>query len=286
MKKVLVLSGGGSHGAYQVGVLKRLIETGKSWDVIAGVSVGALNGTYLAMRNKAEIARGMEELESIWLSIRGTEDVIKPWLPGFLNYFPAYFKGSLKSTKPLLKLIQSKFDGEALKNSDVDLRVGTVALCEGKFHTIKKDAPNLPLWILASSTMPVVMPPVELDGDKWVDGGVRNQTPLVSIMDVVRDCERKGECVEVDVVLTGPTHDEILVEQPKNVDNLLQVALRCAQIAIDEIYLTDLEIIKGVGHVTIYEPSKPLLVDPMEFPPAAIRTMIQTGYEETVKKLR
>lgn len=285
MKRVLVLSGGGSHGAYQVGVLKRLIEIGKFWDVIAGVSVGALNGTYLAMHNKKDIRVGMAELESIWLGIKGTEDVIKPWAPWIFNYIPAYFKGSLKSTKPLLKIIQSKFNEPALLNSDVDMRVGTVALCDGKFHTIKKDTENFPLWILASSAMPVVMPPVELQGDKWVDGGVRNQTPLTSIMDVVRGCAERGETVEVDVILTGPTHDEILTEKPENVKNLMQIALRCAQIAIDEIYLTDLEVLKGMANVTVYEPSKPLLTDSMEFPPVSIRSMIQAGYMETIEHL-
>lgn len=284
MKRILVLSGGGSHGAYQVGVLKRLIEVGKSWDVIAGVSVGALNGTYLAMHNKQDIRAGIAELESIWLGIKGTEDVIKPWAPWIFNYIPAYFIGALNSTKPLLKIIQSKFNEEALRASDVDMRVGTVALCDGKFHTIKKDVKDFHLWVLASSSMPVVMPPVKLNGDKWVDGGVRNQTPLVSIMDVVKDCADRGEAVEVDVILTGPTHAEVLREKPENVRNLMQIALRCAQIAIDEIYLTDMELLKGVVNVTIYEPST-ILIDSMEFPPLSIRTMIQTGYEETLQRL-
>src|SRR5512143_1220139 len=49
-KTALVLSGGGAKGAFQVGAEKYAREVkGYRWDVIAGVSVGALNGAMLAM---------------------------------------------------------------------------------------------------------------------------------------------------------------------------------------------------------------------------------------------
>ena len=54
-KRVLILGGGGVKGAYQVGVIKKLAEQGIKWDLILGVSVGAITGSYLAMFNQNNI---------------------------------------------------------------------------------------------------------------------------------------------------------------------------------------------------------------------------------------
>ena len=57
MSKFLVLSGGGSKGSYELGVIERLAEAGNSYDGFTGVSVGALNASVLAMYDKAVIGR-------------------------------------------------------------------------------------------------------------------------------------------------------------------------------------------------------------------------------------
>lgn len=283
--KILVLSGGGSHGAYQLGVLKCLIQKGKSWDAIAGVSVGALNGTYLAMHNKEEISKGVAKLENIWLGIRGTFDVVKPWMPSALNYPMAYFKGSFGSSAPLFRLIQSEFDLQSLQGSNVELKIGAVALGSGLYRTVDKMEPEFAKWVLASAAIPLLMPPVEIEGEKWIDGGLRNQTPLVSIFDLVMQESSKGKRVEVDVVLTGPVDSAVLSEDPKKITSLLGVALRTAEIAMDEIYLSELHKLQEAHVMTIYEPDSPLPVDSMSFNPDSIRLMLRLGYEETLKKV-
>ena len=47
-KTALVLAGGGSLGAVEVGMLQVLIEAGISPDLVVGASVGAINGVHLA----------------------------------------------------------------------------------------------------------------------------------------------------------------------------------------------------------------------------------------------
>ena len=49
-KKTLVLGGGGSKGAYQVGAYKALVELGHSFDLVVGTSIGALNGALMILR--------------------------------------------------------------------------------------------------------------------------------------------------------------------------------------------------------------------------------------------
>lgn len=63
----LVLSGGGAKGAYQVGIVRALSEMGAQVDLIAGASIGALNGGILA--SAPSLAVGAERLEKLWASL-------------------------------------------------------------------------------------------------------------------------------------------------------------------------------------------------------------------------
>ena len=62
MKRALVLSGGGGRGAYQIGVWKALRELNIDFDIVAGTSVGSLNGA-LIVQDSYKLA------ESLWQNI-------------------------------------------------------------------------------------------------------------------------------------------------------------------------------------------------------------------------
>lgn len=66
-KRGLVLSGGGAKGAYQAGMMKALLEMGVEVDMIAGASIGALNGAVLA--SAPDLPTGVARLEDLWLQI-------------------------------------------------------------------------------------------------------------------------------------------------------------------------------------------------------------------------
>ena len=63
----LVLSGGGAKGAYQVGVVKALSEMQIQVDVVAGASIGALNGAVLAAAPDME--QGAQRLQALWMDL-------------------------------------------------------------------------------------------------------------------------------------------------------------------------------------------------------------------------
>lgn len=67
IKRGLVLSGGGAKGAYQAGMMKALLEMGVEVDIIAGASIGALNGAVLA--SAPDLPTGVARLETLWLQI-------------------------------------------------------------------------------------------------------------------------------------------------------------------------------------------------------------------------
>ena len=78
----LVLSGGGAKGAYQVGILKSLVENNIQVDAVAGASIGALNAAVLA--SAPTLKEGTARLEELWLSLAASPP-LKHNLPGYLH---------------------------------------------------------------------------------------------------------------------------------------------------------------------------------------------------------
>lgn len=71
----LVLTGGGAKGAYQVGALRYLAELNLSPHMIAGTSVGALNGAVLASHN--DFSEAVDRLEELWEQL-GRARILRP----------------------------------------------------------------------------------------------------------------------------------------------------------------------------------------------------------------
>ncbi|UKP01545.1 patatin-like phospholipase family protein [Nostoc sp. UHCC 0870] len=70
----MVFAGGGRRGAFQVGILKALSQIGIEPSVIAGTSIGALNGAVVA--SSSSMRDAVEKLESLWLGLN-TSQVIQ-----------------------------------------------------------------------------------------------------------------------------------------------------------------------------------------------------------------
>ena len=82
-KTGLVLSGGGAIGAYQVGVIRALIQSGASVAMIAGASIGALNGALLA--SASSLQEGLNRLETVWKQLAQSSP-LEINVPVWLNY--------------------------------------------------------------------------------------------------------------------------------------------------------------------------------------------------------
>ncbi len=82
----LVLSGGGAKGAYQVGVLKALLELGANIDMVSGASMGALNGAVLACAPSLSV--GVERLETLWNTL-AEQSPVEANTPAYLKLLAA-----------------------------------------------------------------------------------------------------------------------------------------------------------------------------------------------------
>lgn len=221
-KTALILSGGGAKGAFECGAEKYAREVkGYHWDIIAGVSVGALNGAMLAMKK-------YERLYQIWNTV--SDD--KVYTGGFNLWsgFKLLFGArSFYGNAPLRRMLEQEFDPDQFQ---VDLRVGAVSLLSGEYTQFKPDVPFFTEAVLASTVMPIIWEPLDLSPQyrSMVDGGVRNISPLGDILD-----EDPAEIVIINcnTEVYGP-----LSEPPQDV---LKIGLRTLDILLDEVFRGDVD---------------------------------------------
>ena len=255
--RALVLAGGGARGAYQVGMLERLVlEDGLDFDILRGVSVGALNASFLAQAAKgtsaatslANLGNQVRALANLWTrEIRGNRSIYTS-RGGFLALVGG--ADSLYDVEPLERLLRIHVSPRLLRESARDFRVGTVSLVSGRYREWTPADARFLERVMASAAIPVVFPfrRFEDESEILVDGGARNITPLKSAFAARPD--------EIYVLLTsrlvkdGPDLPDSGVrpdEYRKWEDNLLGTRVsglgvleRTVEILTDEIYLDDI----------------------------------------------
>ena len=169
-----VLSGGGPLGGVQVGMLRALVEFGIKPDLVLGCSVGAVNGAAFAAEPNL---RGIQRLERIW----GRLAEGNPPLMSNSRLVPLVVelgrKGEAVSTQENLRLLLEE-ECPAREFSDLKVPFACVATdmeTAGEYWFTDGD---LIAAVLASSCLPGVYPPVELEGRRLYDGGVARELPL------------------------------------------------------------------------------------------------------------
>ena len=176
-REAVVLSGGGSLGAAQIGALRALLEAGIRPDLFVGCSVGALNAAAMAM--DPTLAR-LDELETIWRSL-GSRDVFggnKRTVATHLFrrddhlYEPDALRALVRRAVPLRDLSETA----------VPCHVVTTDLRDGRSCWWSEGDPVSVLS--ASACLPAVFPPVPLGGSEHVDGGVTDPVPVSRALDL------------------------------------------------------------------------------------------------------
>lgn len=325
----LALSGGGSKGAFTVGVLRMLRTIWKNADirVVSGTSTGALIGTLVALHRWARLTKIYSTVvtESI---VNPNHALVARLLGDEAVLFASAILGgsSIYDTAGLENVIRTHVDFAELKRraaqtlviySTVDLQTGAVVT----FDTKRTSASVLPKALLASSNMPVLMPPVPIARDgathQYVDGGVREFLPIGAIFDSgvdldhivaistapIRPSAGKGEYTDITDIL-GRTIDLLSTEVgymdtrgAQLVNALLRVVDNATAHGVSESVLysgvrTDIKrSLKGkrLVPVTYIGPSKHLDMSSLEFNPPTMKKAMDHGMRRgkaVFKKLR
>jgi len=176
-REAVVLSGGGSLGAVQVGALRALLEAGVQPDLFVGCSVGALNAAALAIDPSL---RRLNELEQIWRSL-DRKDVFGGNRRGVATHL---VRGDDHLYEPdaLRALVRRTVPINDLSETAVPCHVVTTDLETGKSCWWTNGDPLTVLT--ASACLPAVFPPVRLGGGMHVDGGVTCPVPVDRALDL------------------------------------------------------------------------------------------------------
>lgn len=212
----LLLQGGGALGSFQAGIYERLDELGIDITWVAGISIGAVNAAIIAGNQPH---RRLSRLKKFWRTVSGgMPNVILPEIdhireaahlmaagtvasfgvPGMFRprmfwtqpFMPEGSPGAISfyDSGPLRDTLNACVDWDLLNDGPVRLAVGAVDVESGNFAywdtqdpagRTRIDARH----IMASGALPPGLPPVEIDGRWYWDGGLVSNTPLAHVLD-------------------------------------------------------------------------------------------------------
>jgi NTE family protein len=171
VKTAFVLGGGGVLGAAEVGMLRALLERGIRPDVVVGTSIGAVNGAAVAA-DPSENA--IAQLAAVWSS-PATKEIYGDSYARQLRRFAS--RTHLHSPAPLRRILNRTL-GEDLKIEDLPIPFQCCAASIERAAEHWFTAGPLVEAVLASSAVPGLLPPVPIDGEHFIDGGVVNSIPV------------------------------------------------------------------------------------------------------------
>jgi NTE family protein len=254
-----VLSGGASLGAIQVGMLRALYERGISPDLIVGTSAGALNGAYIASRPQS--VETADALGEIWRGLRrGQVFPLNP-VTGLLGFLGT--RDHLVPASGLHRLIRRHVEHERLEDMPVALHLIAVDVVSGEELRLSS-GPSVEA-VLASASIPAVLPPVSWNGRELMDGGVANNSPISHAIELGAQ--------EIDVLSTGNACP--LDEPPRSA---LAMALHAASLLTQRRLIDDIERYRAEAKLIVLPPPCPLAIQPIDFDHAD--TLIQRSYSD------
>ena len=159
----LSFSGGGSFGAVEIGILKRVVELNKNlnFDLYTGISAGALNAAFLSYYSN--IKYGIKAAEKIYSSInnRMIYDILPNTGVSLLNTSPLY--------DTLTKIINMMPNDPIIHTL-----IGATNIYSGKldiYNFEDQDNINKVLLLMSSSAIPGMFPPINFNNQLYADGG-------------------------------------------------------------------------------------------------------------------
>jgi NTE family protein len=282
--RALVLPGGGGRGAYQVGVVKALMEHGIEFDFAFGTSIGGLNATLLAQG-------GLERMIEIWSQIRA-RDIFHLPSASMIGRLVLGHKLGLMDNSPLEEILRREADLQKLKASRTKVGLCATDLCslETRLFTIDEIMSTNELIdvLMATSAIPMAFPPRHIRGHGlWIDGGLVRNTPMETAIHMGAD--------EIFMVLLHPERINVCPT------NMFQVLVRCLDIVLDasarreiqsaELYnrLIAAGSIESVGrknvNIRVFQPHMPVNTTLLEIDPERSKKLIKQGYEEALAQM-
>jgi NTE family protein len=252
MTTAFVLSGGGSLGAIQAGMLLALADRRVVPDLLVGSSVGALNAAYVAGHPGH---RGVEELAQIWTKLRRA-DVFPTDVRRIARALTGHVNG-IADPRPLRRLVQDQLTFERIEDAAWPLAVVATEVTTGR-EVVLTEGPSVDA-VMASAALPGVFAPVEVDGHLLMDGGVVNNSPI--------SVARSLGATRIYVLPTGYA---CALEAPPRTP--LAMAMHAVTVAIQRRLIQDVQDLQAQPDcidLRVAPPLCPVSVSPVDFRAAA-----------------
>ena len=177
----LVLAGGGTKGAYEVGIWKALCKMGVNVTAIVGASIGALNGALFLQDDYMATEKMYEniKIDNI-MNVNGIDANKNIFdLSNIFNLAADYTKQKGIDNTPLRKMIRKYVDMDKLYNSPIDYGLVTYSVKnKTPLQVFKNEIPKEQMedYLLASSCFPIFKPQI-INGEEYYDGGLYDNIP-------------------------------------------------------------------------------------------------------------
>ncbi len=206
----LVLQGGGALGAYQGGVYQAMHEAGLEPDWVSGVSIGAVNAAIIAGNprdKRLEKLRGFWEriterriwscmpegdiyrqttsaMNAAFTCLLGVTGFFRPQMPGPLfSAAGAPTATSFYDTAPLKETLREFVDFSLINERKLRFAVGAVNVLTGNFTYFDNANEDIASeHVVASGSLPPMLPMEKVGTDYYWDGGVVSNTPLQHLL--------------------------------------------------------------------------------------------------------
>lgn len=185
MKTALVLGGGGSKGAYEIGVWKAIKELNIPIDIVTGTSIGSLIGVLFVQGD-------YEQCYDLWSHIT-VDDVVKDGInldmdmdllmsqkDRYKSIFKDYVNHKGADITPFIEMIAHLYDEQRFYASPIDYGCMSVNVTKRKAQPfIKKEMRDIAKdAILASASCFPAFPMTRIQGDLFIDGGYYDNVPI------------------------------------------------------------------------------------------------------------
>lgn len=166
-----VMAGGGARGAAQVGMLQALLDRDIRPDAVYGSSVGAINAAgFAGMPDRA----GVETMASVWRGVRRDDIFPQGRVPAPWRFFQS--RPAVHGNDGLRRVVAGALTYHDLRDAPLHVEVVATSLTDGQVRWLDR-GPAVEA-VLASAALPALLPPVAIDGELLIDGGVVDNVPI------------------------------------------------------------------------------------------------------------